>query len=203
MKRRIITTIVFCTFIIILSLVWLTIKLYLLNSNSGMNNTVFIPASVVEVTEDDDLLVNVYPIDITHHEIKNQVLNLNLNDIEKGWITNSYDGNCRLVFEQNDSELKDVYADDGCKYYYYADLVPTNRLAIENCIDQLTEDSTDPFSQDSRPHFYSDSIKTEILNYYDRKNAIMYCVVIDTAIIVLTLIVNVVSYYFSNKQVTR
>ena len=72
-------------------------------------DSMFIPATVKQSLESEDIIVRVYPISVVPHSPgEDEVRELKLNQIDRGWVTNMYNGNCRLVFERRDSYLINV-----------------------------------------------------------------------------------------------
>ena len=109
MRRRIVKSIIICFVICAVGslLIWLFTDFILMAPN--MNDELLVPADVVKVPEDQDITVQIYPLFVLPAGFReNYVSEVKLNEIEKGWIINYYDGKCRLAFNREDSSLKDL-----------------------------------------------------------------------------------------------
>ena len=163
-------TIKILVILLLLSTVWMFLIRYLETPYPNMEGYLFVPVFVDEVAADQDIVVSVTPIG---PQAKNSeiVTELNLNEIDKGWVTHQYRGKCRIIFDINDSSIGDTIPSDSYVAYefYYADLVPRDRLTKEDRFDLMIGTLTDPFASGKEPTFYSDSIKGGIFNYNEMK----------------------------------
>ena len=193
MKRRIILLGILIVLLVISTVWMLFIKKILYEPKPNMGDSMFIPAFVEVVPTEEDIMVPVYAIFPYRPDEMSQISELSLNDINNGWITDYYDGNCRLIFNMNDSVIANQIdmGDLSQHQYFYADYVPRERLVLENKWDMLTENKTDPFEVADKPHYYPDSIQGGIYNYYHFKpsnltrnwlirNAVIVLVVVAT-----------------------
>lgn len=165
-----------------------------------MGDSLFVPASIEKVSDDQDVVVPIHPIYPYREELK-EYSELSLNDIEKGWITEYYNGYCRLIFELSDSNLAYDLNLEGFRQYFYADLIPRQRLILEDQFDMLIASSVDPFASDEKPTYYPDSIQNEIYMYYHLKSLHLTrnWLIRNSVIIVVVLGIDIGIVYIQRK----
>ncbi len=164
-------TIKILVILLLLSTVWMFLIKYLETASPNMEEYLFVPVYVDEVAADQDIVVSVTPIG-PQGKNSETVTELNLNEIDKGWVTHLYGGKCRIIFDINDSSIGDQISSDSYVAYqfYYADLVPRDRLTKEDRFDLMIGNLTDPFASGKEPTFYFDSVQGGIYNYYWMKD---------------------------------
>lgn len=169
-----------------------------------MGDSLFVPASVDKVSDDQDVVVSIHPI-YPYREELNEFSELSLNDIEKGWITEYYNGYCRLIFELSDSNLAYDSNLEGFRQYFYADLIPRQRLILEDQFDMLIASSVDPFASDEKPTYYPDSIQNGISEYYHQKSLHLTrnWLIRNSIIIVVVLGIDIGIVYIQRKKRIR
>ena len=124
MRARKVVSIVFCSIFLFLSVsVYLLIGYVNKGVHPGLDVNSFAPAKVKKVSEDEDIVVTVYPSGGLAH--RDSIFEANLNDIAKGWIVCQYDGKCRLFFEGSDCSFENAANRD----YYYAVISRTLNLS--------------------------------------------------------------------------
>ncbi len=175
MKPRIIVSIVLCVVFFWLSWVYFELKWQLPSGHPGLNTSSFAPSKVIEVPDEEDIIVKVYP-PIPGHLIggSDENIETNLNSIKKGWIIAQYNGNCRLLFEINDADIEDFYTSpiSNGKHYYYSEIIPKSRLEVIDITARLEEDKTNPFNNNKRP-IYLDCCIAEEIRRYDIKSYVI------------------------------
>lgn len=164
-------TIKILVILLLLSTVWMFLIKYLETPYPNMKGYLFVPVFVDEVAADQDIVVSVTPIG-PQGKNSETVTELNLNEIDKGLVTHLYWGKCRIIFDINDSSIGNQIPSDSyvANEFYYADLVPRDRLTKEDRFDLMIGNLTDPFASGKEPTFYFDSIKGGIYNYYWMKD---------------------------------
>ena len=173
MKPRIIVSIVLCLVFFWLSWVYFELKWQLPPGHPGLNTSSFAPSKVIEVPDEEDIIVKVYPsvdpsVGIPHpgHDGRDSI-ETNLNNIKKGWIVAKYNGNCRLLFEIHDADIEDFcppYKGES-QNYYYCEIIPESRLKITDMKARHQDDPADPFTNDERPLYLPCCIAEEIRRY--------------------------------------
>jgi len=192
MKRRAVISFIICLVNCILSLLPVMLALYLNDAKPNMNDSLLVPANVSKVNDNIDITVQIYPVGpISHIPEKDPVNELKLNEIDKGWIINYYGGKCRLVFNVNDSSLKDLERDTRQEYYYYADLIPRYRLKATDIFKPLIRDKEDPFAPGTKPVIYKDSLEISIGQYYFSRRAKEFFVLSNVVVITVTVVINI------------
>ena len=197
MKRRIVISLIVCAVFFVITSAFFAIKWYINSSGyHGIDTPLFVSVNVTKVPAEEDIKVTAYPpVDLRHHGSDlNQIKELNLNDIDKGWIINQYNGNCRLLFEVNDAAMENIwdYEIDHANHYYYAEIVPKSRLEVTDPFSILHDDKTDPFAQEEQPHFLSHSIDMEISEHRMIRSCIRPAAIVNGVFIVLVLLFNLV-----------
>lgn len=163
-------------------------------NHPGVKTASFAPAKVVKVNDEADIIVNVYPAaGIRPHGLNENYREVNLNRINKGWLINQYNGNCRLLFEINDSDMEDFYHHTGNKHYYYAEIIPKDRLRITDPTARHKEDLSDPFVQEYFTDLADCCISTEIVRYKAPRSCAALNAVFILIVVCINLIINTVS----------
>ena len=197
MKRRIVISLIVCAVFFVITSAFFAIKWYINSSGyHGIDTPLFVSVNVTKVPAEEDIKVTAYPpTDLRPHGSDlNQIKELNLNDIDKGWIINQYNGNCRLLFEVNDAAMENIwdYEIDHANHYYYAEIVPKSRLEVTDPFSILHDDKTDPFAQEEQPHFLSHSVDMEISEHRMIISCIRPAAIVNGVFIVLVLLFNLV-----------
>lgn len=197
MKRRIVISLIVCAVFFVITSAFFAIKWYINSSGyHGIDTPLFVSVNVTKVPAEEDIKVTAYPpTDLRPHGSDiNQIKELNLNDIDKGWIINQYNGNCRLLFEVNDAAMENIwdYEIDHANHYYYAEIVPKSRLEVTDPFSILHDDKTDPFAQEEQPHFLSHSVDMEISEHRMIRSCIRPAAIVNGVFIVLVILFNIV-----------
>ncbi len=197
MKRRIVISLIVCAVFFVITSSYFALKWYINSSGyHGIDTPLFVSVNVTKVPAEEDIKVTAYPpTDLRPHGSDlNQIKELNLNDIDKGWIINQYNGNCRLLFEVNDAAMENIwdYEIDHANHYYYAEIVPKSRLEVTDPFSILHDDKTDPFAQEEQPHFLSHSVDMEISEHRMIRSCIRPAAIVNGVFIVLVLLFNLV-----------
>ena len=197
MKRRVVISLIVCTAFLVITSAFYALKWYINSSGyHGIDTPLFVSVNVTKVPAEEDIIVTAYPpVDLRPHGSDlNQIKELNLNDIDKGWIINQYNGNCRLLFEVNDAAMENIwdYEIDHANHYYYAEIVPKSRLEVTDPFSILHDDKTDPFAQEEQPHFLSHSVDMEISEHRMIRSCIRPAAIVNGVFIVLVLLFNLV-----------
>lgn len=201
MNKRRIAVISILIVLLTISTLWMLLLRHLLSlGEPNMGDSLFVPASIEKVSDDQDVVVPIHPIYPYREELK-EYSELSLNDIEKGWITEYYNGYCRLIFELSDSNLAYDLNLEGFRQYFYADLIPRQRLILEDQFDMLIASSVDPFASDEKPTYYPDSIQNEIYMYYHLKSLHLTrnWLIRNSVIIVVVLGIDIGIVYIQRK----
>ena len=190
MRRSKVISISVCATFFIVSTLILFVVCYLSKATPNMNDELFVPASVKEVPEEQDIAVQIHPISVVDQTLREKCAGeFRLSDIQKGWMTNLYDGNCRLIFELKNSSLKDFVQDDGQKYYFYAEIVPRNRLNVYDVFALMGKHNSAPFSSGDTPKYYPDSVESAITGYYMSRCAVAGWVILNALVIVSAIVI--------------
>ena len=196
MRRRIVKSIIICFVICAVGslLIWLFTDFILMEPN--MNDELLVPADVVKVPEDQDITVQIYPLFVLPAGFReNYVSEVKLNEIEKGWIINYYTGKCRLAFNREDSSLKDLdfSVDPYLRCFFFAEIIPKDRLKLTDIFKPLIQDKTDPFEAGKPPAFpvYPDSLAISIDQWPFIRKMIIFTIVFNASVILLTAVINV------------
>ncbi len=197
MKRRVVISLIVCTAFLVITSAFYALKCYInFSGYHGIDTPFFVSVNVTKVPAEEDIKVTAYPpVDLRPHGSDlNQIKELNLNDIDKGWIINQYNGNCRLLFEVNDAAMENIwdYEIDHANHYYYAEIVPKSRLEVTDPFSILHDDKTDPFAQEEQPHFLSHSVDMEISEHRMIRSCIRPAAIVNGVFIVLVILFNIV-----------
>lgn len=197
MKRRVVISLIVCAAFFVITSSYFALKWYINSSGyHGIDTPLFVSVNVTKVQAEEDIKVTAYPpTDLRPHGSDlNQIKELNLNDIDKGWIINQYNGNCRLLFEVNDAAMENIwdYEIDHANHYYYAEIVPKSRLEVTDPFSILHDDKTDPFAQEEQPHFLSHSVDMEISEHRMIRSCIRPAAIVNGVFIVLVILFNIV-----------
>ena len=200
MKRRTIVSIILCAVFLILSVSFYALGCYIsIGGHPGLDGYVFAPAAIKKVSVDKDIVVSVYPTGAVrpHGFDEDHPLKINLNDIDKGWIINKFDGKCRVLFLIKNANMEDIWGDYISEHYYYADLVPRERLRVLDIAAKQRDDPTNPF--ETHPDFLTCCIHEEMLRYNLPRIGGMICVATNVIFILIVMLVNFVISRFSRK----
>ena len=205
MKRRIVISLIVCAAFLVITSSFFALKWYIYSSGyPGIDTPLFISADVTKVPAEEDIKVSAYPpTDLRPHgSDANQIRELDLNDIEKGWIINQYNGNCRLLFEVNDAAMENIwdYEIDHANHYYYAETVPKSRLKVTDTLSILHDDKTDPFVQEKQPHFLSHSVDMKIAEHRMIRSCIRSAAIVNGVFIVLVILFNIILSILKNPH---
>ena len=146
MKRRVTVSIVLCVIVLVMTSAGYALHGYLNTGNHpGLSTLSFAPAAVKKVSDEKDITVRVYPTgEIMPHNDEEDIHEVRLNNIKRGWIVNRYGGNCRLLFEIKDADMDDFYSFYNDCHYYYAEMIPKDRLRITDITARQGEDPDPP-----------------------------------------------------------
>lgn len=186
MRARKVFSIVFCSIFLFLSVsVYLLIGYVNKGVHPGLDVNSFAPAKVKKVSEDEDIIVTVYPSGgLTHRD---SIFEANLNDIAKGWIVCQYDGKCRLFFEGSDCSFENADNRD----YYYAEIIPRDRLRVLDITARLNDEPEDPFDDDKIAVYLDCSFTQERFLYNYPRKMLLILVAANAVVILLVLGANV------------
>ena len=140
-----------------------------MHAHPGLGTNSFAPANVKKVPEDEDILVNVY----TGHE----EFEVNLNDINSGWIVRQYNGQCGLVFS---------YENGNYSTLYYVEIIPRERLKILDITARHKDDPTN--SCNGKPPSYMSCCYHQELHCYYYPRRVLPILAIANAVAVLVLL---------------
>ena len=205
MKHRTKVSIVICVvFLIVSSLIFAAYKYISSYNHPGVKTVSFAPAKVVKVNEDDDIVVKVYPaVGVRPHGLNENYREVSLNQIKKGWLINQYKGNCRLLFEINDSDVEDFYRHISSKHYYYAEIIPEGRLRITDPTARHYEDPSDPFTPDYYIDLADCCIASEIGRYNAPRFGWMPLAGANAIFIIVVVCINLILNAVSNRKTKR
>ena len=194
MKRRKKISIVICiVFLVISLLVWNFIRLVYTSGHPGINSQSFAPAKVLSVPDEQDISVNVFPaIDMMIHGYPEEMHEINLNSIRKGWLVEQYGENCRLLFEVNDADMEDFFHFSEKQHYYYAEIIPRDRLKITDITARQGQALEDPFSQDTMPRYASCCINVEIRRYDFLRSKLLVLILVNVIFVFVVVTFNLV-----------
>lgn len=192
-RRQIIVSIIMYAVYSVIALLLVLGLLYLTRPLPKMNASMFVPASVIKVSDEQDDLVKVYPIGMLPHGYYDMehTTEVYINEIEEGWITNLYEGDCRLIISIADSNIPDIWLDN-YNHYYYAERIPRSRLLVTDNLAILQDDSTNPFENEQSPSYVNDSIDKAIRRYYSSRKVVSYLIVSNIVVLVLIITVNII-----------
>ena len=193
MKRRVTVSIVLCVIVLVMTSAGYALHGYLNTGNhSGLSTLSFAPAAVKKVSDEKDIAVRVYPTgEIMPHNDEEDIHEVRLNNIKRGWIVNRYGGNCRLLFEIKDADMDDFYSFYNDCHYYYAEMIPKDRLRITDITARQGEDPEDPFANGKKPVFLSCCILSEMGRYNYPRTALLKCILINVLFVLIVVVVNV------------
>ena len=192
MKTRKIVSIILCTVFLLLSLaVFALMKVINTGGHPGISSSSFAPARVIKVSDEKDIIVTVYPTGgITPHGA-NACREVNLNCIKKGWLVTQHQGNCRLLFEIKDADMEDFCGIGDSRHYYYAEIIPSDRLWITDFTARHSDEPTDPFNKDTHPSYLVCCINSDLYEYRFARHGILYLIGFNTGFILLITGINV------------
>ncbi len=179
-------SVVLCIVFVLLSSGLCYIGNYLDKAQPSMHGKTFVPVKVRKVSPENDVTVTAHKVTLSH--APENTVEMKLNDISKARIVNIYHEKCRIVFDYRDSGLKDTQTDEDP--YWYAEIVPKNRLTVTDMFAALKDDSTDTLAEDYKPQLYEDSLR---ISWGGMSNGyrIFLTVAVNIAVILLTVIINV------------
>ncbi len=169
----------------------------------GIKSESFAPAKVIKVSDEEDILVTVYPSGIMPHNRSNLFREVNLNRIKKGWLIDQYNGRCRLIFDIKDADMEDYALFTDRRHYYIAEIIPTNRLRITDITARYAEEATDPFVEVYNKDFSSCCITKEISTYRTPRVTTAKLIVVNGGFILLVAGVNVIINRVSKRKEDR
>ena len=194
MKPRIVVSIILCSIFLLLS-----VSFYLLigyvnkGSHPGLDVNSFAPAKVKIVSADEDIVVNVYPSGGLAH--RSSMFEANLNAIDKGWIVCQYDGKCRLFFEGSDCSFENADKRD----YYYAEIIPRERLRVTDITARLKDEPEDPFDDDTVTVYLDCCFTQERFLYNYPRKMLLILVAANAVVILFALSANVMISKITKK----
>ena len=195
MSTRKKASVILCVVFVILTSLLAALANYIsTGGHPGINSASFAPAEVINVSDEEDILVTVYPTGgmLPHGTDRDICLEVPLNSINKGWIVVQYQGKCRLLFEINDANMEDFCGIGDNKHYYYAEIIPSQRLRITDITARHKDEPTDPFAKDTRPTYLNCCINEERSRFNFPRRCVRYCIVADTGFILLVIGVNLI-----------
>lgn len=186
MKPRVIVSMIICGIFLLLSVSVYWLAGYLKKgTHPGFNSNSFAPAKVRKISEDEDIVVNVYPSGgLTQHS---GMVEADLNDIDKGWIVCQYDGKCRLFFESSDCSFEGADKWD----YYYAEIIPRERLRVQDITARLKDESEDPFDSVKVPTYLDCCYSQELFEYNYTRKGLLILAAANAVVILFVLAANV------------
>lgn len=121
--KRIVITIFLCLLVISAAAVWRTLNI----ANPNMEDSLFVPVTVKDVADDKDIVV---PVTGVAPQPKDSELpeEMNLNDLDHGWLVYDKWGKCRIIFETEKSFTN----------YAYAENIPRSRLSLDDKLDEFS-----------------------------------------------------------------
>ena len=150
-----------------------------MHSGPGIDTNSFAPANVIKVPEEEDILVNVY----SRHE----TFEVNLNDINSGWIVRQYDGQCGLLFSYENGTYSTLY---------YVEIIPRERLKILDITARHKDDPSYPFNGKAPANWFAGCYERELDRYYHLRhdlpvlaiaNAVAALVLLGTNVLICKL----------------
>ena len=88
MRRSKVISISVCATFFIVSTLILFVVCYLSKATPNMNDELFVPVSVKEVPEEQDIAVQIHPISVVDQTLREKCEGeFRLSDIQKGWMT--------------------------------------------------------------------------------------------------------------------
>lgn len=203
MKARKIVSVVLCVVFLIITLLFVALVNYLsTGGHPGIDSASFAPVKVIKVADEEDILVNVYPTGgiLPHGTEPGTHLEVDLNCIKKGWIVAQYKGKCRLLFEISDADMEDFCGIGNNKHYYYAEIIPAQRLKITDISSRHADEPADPFAKETRPSYLDCCIHEELSRYYIPRRYMSYCATANIVFILLVIGVNLIINAFSKRK---
>ena len=161
----------------------------------GLHTASFAPATVIRVSDSEDIVVKVYPVcGIARHGSEvSSGYEIKLNNIKEGWLVVQYQGNCRLLFDIKDADMEDFYEFLPHEHhYYYAEIIPKQRLSVTDITARLGEEPTDPFDSDKLPMYQDCCVAEEIHEYSYPRTKTPYYLIADAVVILVVAAANVV-----------
>lgn len=196
MKHRTTVSIFICILFLAVSSLLFALDEHLnTGMHPGLHTASFAPATVIRVSDSEDIVVKVYPVCgiPMHASEKSSGYEVKLNNITEGWLVAQYQGNCRLLFDIKDADMEDFYEFLPYEHhYYYAEIIPEQRISVTDITARLGDEPTDPFAADKLPMYQDCCVAEEIHEYsYPRKIALRYLIA-DAVFILLVVTGNVV-----------
>ena len=174
--KRIVITIFLCLLVISAAIVWRTLNI----ANPNMEDSLFVPVTVKDVADDKDIAVPVTGVELQpkYSELPEE---MNLNDLDHGWLVYNKWGKCRIIFETEKTFTNFAYADN----------IPRSRLSLDDKLDEFSVIFR--AQQHQSTSYYSDSIKSGIYQYpaitrVTRQGILVSAVFIAGAVVVNILI---------------
>ena len=83
------------------------------------------------------------------------------------------------------------------RHYYYAEIIPSNRLWITDKTARHSDEPTDPFNKDTHPTYLVCCINSELNSYKYPQYGIPYLIGFNAGFILLIVGINVLIYKIS------
>lgn len=196
MKPRVIVSIILCGVIVLVTSGFTALINYIsVGGHPGTPGESFAPVNVMHVSDEEDVIVNVYPTGgmLPHGYDKEAEHVIPLNSIRKGWLVAQYQGNCRVLFEVKDADMEDFCGIGNTEHYYYAEIIPRSRLSIRDITARLKDEPSDPFASDKGAIYFDCCIREELLRYNLPRHSIPFCLAVNAVFILLAVGINLIA----------
>lgn len=198
--RKKVSVILCVVFLLITSLISIVANILVSTGHPGLKSAAFAPANVIGVSDEKDIMVTVYPAGLMHHAGKKNLHEVNLNCIKKGWLVDSYNGKCRLIFDVKNADMEDFGHFTDSEHYYIAEIIPKQRLWITDLTARHADEPTDPFADDYWGDYASCCIATEVGRYSRPRVTIIKLIAVNAGFIALVAGVNVIANKVSKHK---
>ena len=205
MKSRLKVTVIICSAFLVITTLLMLFAGYISLPSINLKNVLCVPVSVKKVSEDQDIVVQIKPCGMLPHGWNDEDHEMNLNDIKKGWITDYYDGKCRLVFLKEDSTgSEEVFGNSTFlgNYKYYAEIVPRNRVALKNPFDllKIRNAPADPFAEETHKNSCHVVADYAISRYNRWASLTRWLLIVNAVFIFLTVVFNACISIIKNSR---
>ena len=205
MKSRLKVTVIICSAFLVITTLLMLFAGYISLPSINLKNVLCVPVSVKKVSEDQDIMVQIKPCGMLPHGWKDEDHVLGLNEINKGWITDYYDGKCRLVFLKEDSTgSEEVFGNSPFlrNYRYYAEIVPRNRVALKNPFDllKIRNATADPFAEETHKNSCNVVADYAIPRYNRWASLTKWLLIVNAVFIFLTVVFNACISIIKNSR---
>ena len=193
MKLRTRVSIIICVVFLLLSSSLFAFAGYISSGgHPGLNTNSFAPAVIKKVPDEKDITVKVFPTGgpKMHGFDYENGYEVKLNCIRKGWIVAKYNGNCRLLFEISDADMEDFGPGYEKKHYYYAEIIPRQRLRVTDITARQRDDPENPFTSGKTPAYLSCCISSEVYNYRVPRVYPLVCAGVNLVFILFVMGIN-------------